>query len=415
MNFDKFQVDRIKNTFSALKHRNFRYFWIGQCISLLGTWMQKAAQVWLVYSLTNSPLLLGFLGIAQYMPVLIFSLFAGVFADRFPKKRLLYITQITFMIQSLILAFLVLSGNVRYWHVLALATVFGFMQSIDMPSRQSFFIELVGKEDLMNAIALNSSIVNLAKIIGPAVAGIIMIWLGPGMCFLLNGISYIAVLTGLYMIKSNSNPIVKKSKRVISDIKEGVIYVKNSSVLLVTAIILAIMSTFAFNVDVMIPVFAKTILGKGVEGYTALLSATGIGSFIGAIFMASRSKKGLRKSMLITDAFIMSTLLVLMSFMTNYYICLFIMACIGFTNLTFMNMANSTLQLNSTDEYRGRVMSVYGLLHHGPIPLGNFFAGLVMEKLGGNSAFLLCGIITMLFIIAVYGFKRKELSNWVTS
>jgi MFS family permease len=387
-------------TFASLRYRDFRHFWLGQCVSLIGTWMQRTAQVWLIYSLTKSPLMVGVLGVCQFIPILLFSLFAGILVDRFPKRHILLLTQTVFMFQAFTLAALTYFEIVRYWHVFILSAVFGLTQALDMPSRQSFFIDMVGRKDLMNAISLNSTIVNLAKIIGPAISGIMLVRFGSALCFFSNGLSYLAVIWGLLLIKTNRPTLQSSRNHALKQIQEGLRYIKKSPVLMNNVIITAIVCTFAMNHDVLIPVFAKAALGKGASGYTALMSAAGIGSFVAALVMANLSKNGIRKQLLIIDALGISILQIVISFITDYRICLGLIFCIGFMNLTFMNTANSIFQLHSADEYRGRVISVYTFLNQGSTPIGNFYAGAVMEQLGGRYGFLLCGLATLLLVVS---------------
>jgi MFS family permease len=407
-------TENLANSFSALKHRNFRYFWFGQCISLLGTWVQRTAQLWLVYSITKSPFLLGILGVFQFGPMLLFSIFAGPFVDRFPKRSLLIITQTILMIQAFILAFLVWTGHVQYWHILILAMIMGFVNTIDMPTRQSFIIEMVGKEDLLSGVALNSAIVNLAKIIGPAVSGIAIASLGTASCFFLNGVSFIAVLIGLFFIKTNSITNRKKSSSVFSDTLEGLRYIIASPVLLRAILIMLAVGTFAMNSDVIIPVFAKEVVHKGASGYGYLLSAMGIGSLIGAIVVSVRSKKTPSGKLLFVSAVLECLLYVGLGFVKNYWLSILFLLILGFFSVVFMTTANSTVQLNSTSEYRGRAMSVYTLAFAGTTPIGNFFAGTITEKLGSNAGFFACGFVTILCIAGILLWvlrKRKKITS----
>lgn len=384
-----------RGTFAALRHRNFRYFWFGQCISLMGTWMQRAAQIWLVYTLTNSPFLLGLLGAAQAVPLLVFSLFAGAIVDRLPKRRLIIATQTVMLLQAFALALLTWSGRVRYWHVLALAVVLGITQTLDMPGRQSFFVEMVGKEDLMNAISLNSTIVNLAKIVGPTLAGIAMEKVGPAWCFFMNGVSFIAVIWGLFLIDVGDSKLERKDANVFRDVKEGLSYIWNSDALRTTAIILCIFAVFSMNINVIIPVFASDALHAGARTYAALMAVSGAGALIGALYMATMaSKEGrrIKRIWLLRSAFTCSAVQMLMIFVRNTALALIGVGVIGYINLTFNNMANSTLQVNSTDRYRGRVMSVYSLVQNGMTPFGNIFVGTVMQKMGGGAGFFACGL-----------------------
>jgi MFS family permease len=397
---------KLGNVFSSLKHKNFRYFWIGQCISLLGTWIQRTAQAWLVYSITRSPFLLGLIGVFQFGPVFLFSLFVGVLIDRFPKKKLLIMTQLIFMIQSLILAYLVWIHTVKYWQVAILAVVFGIAQTIDLPVRQSFFVELVGKEDLMNAISLNSTIVNLAKIVGPSIAGILMVRLGVTACFFINGISFIPVLYGLCLIKVKNNSIKKNTAGIITEIKDGIKFVLGNDALRYTVILIIIVCTFSANTEVIIPVITTDVFKLGAREYSFLLSSFGIGALSGAIFMAVRSKNGLNKYILIGDSILISAAQIFTCLFKQYYATAIIVVFIGFFYLTFLNMSNSTLQLNTTNEYRGRVMSIYSLITCGSAPIGNSFAGYVMQNMGAGMGYPMCGLFTLIPVIILLSYRK---------
>lgn len=400
--------------FASLRHRDFRYFWFGQCISLTGTWVQRTAQVWLIYSLTNSPLLVGMLGVCQFMPMLLFSLFAGAVVDRFPKKQMLIVTQTVFMLQAVCLTLLTLSGHIQYWHIFILSAVFGLTQTFDMPARQSFFIDMVGKEDLMNAISLNSTIVNLSRIVGPAISGIIMEALGPVWCFFINAVSYLAVIAGLLMVRTGSGEKPRFVRHLLPEVTAGVRYIAKNEVLVVNVLMMAAICTFAMNNDVILPIFAKTALGRGASGYTGLMSAAGAGAFCGAVYMAARSAKGLKKQLLFYAAGATAALQLAAAFTHSYALSLVLVAGTGFVNLVFINTANSVFQLNSTDEYRGRVMSVYAFLNQGSTPVGNFFAGTVMEHLGGGAGFLWCGAVTAVLMGVVAAVKRASLKrDWL--
>lgn len=399
-----------KTNFGALSHKNFRYFWTGQCISLMGTWMQRTAQQWLVYTLTNSPFLLGLLGVFQFMPMLLFSLFAGAFVDRFSKKKLLILAQTAFMIQAFILWGLAYSGVIRYWHILILALFMGFTNTLDMPTRQSFMTELVGKEDLVNAIALNSTIVNLARIIGPAVAGIIMVKLGTTACFLINGISFIPVIYGILKIKTKPVNIKKKNGHLIEDILDGLKYIASKNTLISAVLSMLVVGTFAMNADIIIPVLARQVLHKQAGGYSVLLSAMGVGSFIGALLVVARSKKKPTIKMLFGSAIFIAVFSMLAIFIRSYVMSLLIIGIIGFFNIRFLTTVNSTIQLNSSSEYRGRAMSIYSLVFMGTTPVGNLFAGGITEKFGPNIGFFMCGMVTVILIIPVIILNKKRLS-----
>ena len=303
---------KTRDVVPALTHRNFRYFWIGQCISLIGTWMQTTGQSWLVLTLTNSPLKLGYVNALQFTPVLIFSLFAGALVDRHSKRKILLFTQTAFMILALILTVLAATGLVKFYHILILATLLGCVNTIDMPARQSFVVELVGKNHLMNGIALNSSIFNAARLLGPAVAGVMMYKFGFTVCFLLNAISFVPVIYGIYKIDVQGRPkvISGEKKEVLKDIWEGITYILKKPMLCRVLLLVAVVGIFALNYNVMIPPFAKIVLHQNEKGYGYLMSALGIGSLIGAFSTVIRSRKGPNQLVIIGSSFIISVMLI---------------------------------------------------------------------------------------------------------
>ena len=375
--------------------------------------MQRTARIWLVYTLTDSALLVGILGVCQFMPMLLLTLFAGVFIDRFPKRSVLIITQSIFMVLSFTMALLVYTGVIQYWHILVITTLFGVSQTVDMPARQSFFIELVGKKDVMNAISLNSTIFNLAKIVGPAIAGLVMVKFGIVFCFLVDAVSYIAVIYGLFRIQVENDVSQRIRKHVLQEISEGLQYIRKNETLIVNAFIMMAVCTFAFNSDVIIPVFAKTVLNKGADVYTGLMSATGIGSFIAAIVMATIAKYGIRKDLLIMVAVASSCIEMLLFFAASYPIALIMVAALGFFNMCYLNLSNSIFQVNTLDEYRGRVMSVYAFLNQGSTPVGNLYAGSVMDWFGGIAGFPACGAATILSLIPIFVLKKRTIGLWL--
>lgn len=398
--------------FSSLKHRDFRIFWIGQCVSLMGTWMQRTALIWLVYTMTDSPFLVGLVGVALFLPMLLFSLFAGAVVDRFPKRKILIVTQSLLMLQAFALAMLAFFNSEQYWQLLLLCAFLGITTTIDMPARLSFFADLVGKEDVMNAVSLNSSIVNLARIIGPAVAGIVMMKFGAAVCFLINALSFLAVIYCLTRIETKDSVAPPQKRNMLEEVKEGLAYIKNDETLYLNAVFLAIVSTFAMNSEVIIPVFAKTVLGMGAGAYTKLLSAAGAGSLAGAVTMASLSKKGVRKWILLVGAAATLSVQVLMAIAWNYALALLFVAMIGFFNLVFLNAGNSIFQVYAPDKYRGRVMSVYSFLTQGSLPVGNFFAGTAMQAFGGWAGYPACGLTAFICLALFMGNKKEVVKGW---
>lgn len=399
---------QMNHPFSSLKYKNFRYYWIGMCVSLIGTWMQNIAQPWLAYSLTKSPFLLSLVGTLQFTPVLLFSLFSGVIIDRFPKKRILLFTQSCSLIITLILALLVSSGNIQYWHILVMATLLGLVNSLDMPTRHSFIIELVEKDNLMNAIALNSVAFNLARIIGPTIAGLIMGYSGIAVCFFINALSFAAVIVGLLFTKPINKPIKQKSRKILPEIKEGLRYVRNDKILLSSIGLVAIVGTFAPNFSVLVPVFTKEILNQNETYFGIIMSFMGIGSFIGALSMATLSKLGPKRKVLLIMPVVIGILLIITSFTNHYVLTGFTMSLIGFFFITFSSNSNTLIQLTSDDEHRGRVMSIYTLVFAGSTPIGNLFAGFFTEHYGARIGFIACGTAILLLMIPVLNIGRKK-------
>lgn len=388
--------------FHALTHKNFRYFWMGQCASLIGTWMQSIGQSWLVLSITNSPFKLGILGMVQFLPVTVFSLFAGVVIDRFPKKKLILFTQTISMLLAFTLAILVFTNTVKYEYVIVLAFFLGCINCIDMPTRQSFTVEIAGREDLMNAIALNSATFNLARIIGPGIGAVIMAYFGAGWCFLFNGISYLAVIYGLCNIKVESYVREqKKDSNIIREIKDGLRYVKNSMVLLETILMVFVIGVLAFNYNVLVPSFTKLVLQQNEQTYGVLMSCLGLGALIGALTISMKSKKGPNRKMIFLSSLMIGMLLILNGLNTNFIITAILLIITGVCNIFFSTTSNSTLQLNAKDEYRGRVMSIYSLVFAGSAPLGSLFTGTVADRIGPSQGFLISGILLLVLVIII--------------
>lgn len=393
--------------FPALTHRNFRLFWFGQCISLIGTWMQNIGQAWLVLKITDSSFKLGLVNALQFTPVMLLSLFAGVIVDRFPKRRILLFTQTTLMILALILATLTLTGRVKYWHILVMAIILGFVNNIDMPARQSFIVELVGKEHLMNGIALNSSIFNAARLIGPAVAGMVMGIFGTAVCFYLNALSFLAVIAGLLMINTPMESATVKNpsyndKPVLENIKEGLIYIKNTPQVFITVILIALISTFSLNFNVLVPVLARKAFGLSEEGFGLMMSSLGSGALVGSIMLAATAHRPTFK-ILIGAALGLSLAETVLVLTHSQIPAMMLLALSGWMMVTFTASANSTIQVNTPNNLRGRVMSVYSMVFAGVTPVGSLFAGWLAGRFGPRIAFACGGCIGIVAAgIAIY-------------
>jgi len=383
-------------TFAALRHRNFRLFWFGQLISLIGTWMQTTALAWLVLELTHSAWFLGLVGALQFLPVMLFSLFGGVLADRLPKRTVLLFTQSSAAIQAAILWTLVATGMVQLWHILMLATLLGITNSLDMPTRQAFVVEMVGREELCNAIALNSSLFNTARIVGPGIGGLLIAQLGVTPLFLLNAISFLPVILGIALIDSNKllAPVkqattVPHKATALQSLREGLAYVIRTPEILLIIAVLGTISLFGINFNVILPLFATDVLHSGAAGFGLLSSAIGLGALLAALGLAWSKKRPSITQMLLV-ALIFSVLEALFALSHWYMLSLLLIAAVGFAQVVFTTTANTTLQTVTPDYLRGRIMSVYMLVFVGSNPVGNLFTG-GLAHLFGSSISLLVG------------------------
>ena len=400
-------TSELKALVRSLRHRNFRLFWSGQLVSLIGTWMQTVAQAWLVLDLTQSSIKLGVVSALQFLPMLFLSFFTGPFIDYFPKRKIILWAQAALMGLAFILAFLVWTGSVRYWHIVVLATLLGIVNTIDMPARQAYIIELVGKEDLMNAIALNSSIFNAARAIGPAVAGLLISAAGTAFCFFMNGLSYIAVIAGLLAMTAEE-PVRRSppSYDVLKDMGEAIRYIRRTPILMTTISLVAVVSVFGVNFNVLVPVFTRTELHLDAAAFGFLMSSFGTGALIGAISLAVMSRLGPKPAVLLAGGLGLSIFLVVIGLQRSYGVTAFLLFLTGFCMIIFFGMANATVQLNTEDRLRGRVMSLYTMSFGGLTPFGSLFAGTVAHWLHAPLTFALGGLIAGAFFIRAI-VKRK--------
>lgn len=400
------QAKGLLRAFVALRHRNFRLFWFGQMISLIGTWMQTIGQAWLVLELTNSAWQLGLVGALQFLPVMFLSIFGGVFADRWPKRRVLLFTQSAAMVQALILWLLIATGTIQLWHLYILALLLGLTNSLDMPTRQAFVVEMVGREDLPNAVALNSSLFNLARIVGPGIGGIIIAISGVTALFLLNGLSFIAVIVGLALINIHElrAQAVKQTKpgeqqKTWQSLREGITYIRHTPSILLVILVVGLISLFGINFNVVLPLFATDVLHSGAVGFGFLSSAFGLGSLIAALWLAWGNKRPSIRGILIGTV-IFCVLLMIFALSPIYTFSLVLIAAVGAAMITFSTLSNTTLQTVAPDHLRGRVMSVYMLFFAGSIPLGNLLVGWLSDLYGASIALLICAILSLIIALA---------------
>lgn len=370
----------------ALQYRNYRLFFIGQLISLVGTWMQMVAQSWLVYRLTGSSLLLGTVGFASQFPVFLLAFLGGVVADRFSRHKLVIVTQTASMILAFILALLTITNVVHVWHIIVLAVLLGIVNAVDMPVRQAFIVQLVEKEDLINAIALNSSIFNGARVIGPSIAGIVISFIGEGWCFFANGVSYIAVIAGLMMMKVAQEPPATQQSSGVRNLLEGFLYARRTRPVRAMLLLVALLSIVGMPYTVLMPIFADRILHGGVRGMGILMGMTGLGALAGAMSLAVRSgTKGLGR--LAGNASVWFGIgLLLFSFSRNFWLSALFLMPVGFSLIVQMGSTNTLLQTMVPDDLRGRVMALHVMMFMGMMPFGQFFAGAIAEKVGAPVA-----------------------------
>jgi MFS family permease len=387
----------LKTVLYSLRYRNYRLFFAGQSISLVGTWMQMVAIGWLVYHLTNSALLLGLVGFFSQIPSFVLTPFTGVFVDRWNRHRILVITQTLSMIQAFALAFLTLTGTIDILSIILLSLSLGLINAFDMPARQAFVIEMVEKkEDLPNAIALNSSLVNVARFIGPAVAGLLVAAVGEGFCFLINGISYVAVIIALLAMKVNKITKKVSINNIPKEIKEGFKYSFGFAPIRSILLLLGLVSLVGMPYTVLMPIFAKDILHGGAHTLGFLMAAAGIGALVGGIYLASRkSVLGLVKILTFATG-IFGLGLIIFAFSKNLYFSLSMMLVSGFGMLLQIAASNTLLQTITEDDKRGRVMSFFAMAFMGMSPFGNLIAGAMADKIGAPNTVLISGVICII-------------------
>jgi MFS family permease len=385
----------------ALGYRDYRLFWVGQLASRVGTWMQSVAQAWLVLELTNSPLRLGLISTLQFAPVLLFAFLGGVLSDRASKRRIILATQIAMMLQAFALAALVWSGHVAYWHVAVLAAIYGIANSIDMPARQAYVVELTSKDDLMNAIALNSAVFNSARVVGPALAGILIGTYGVAAAFFINGVSFLAVLGALLAMRTEGAPHPGARATMREELLQSVRYAARTPTITLVLGLLLFVSLFVLNFNVVVPLLARDVLGQGAHGYGLLMAALGGGAVLGALSVASAGLERPSATMVVTAAVVTSAGVLALGFVRSFGLAAAILVVTGIAQIVFTSSANSTIQVTVPDGMRGRMMSFYVLVFVGVTPAGAFLVGLIAEHFGVSRACALGGAAGLLSVAAV--------------
>ncbi|MGA8144767.1 MAG: MFS transporter [Candidatus Acidiferrales bacterium] len=383
---------RIPQMLRALRHRNFQLFFSGQMISLVGTWMDNIAEAWLVYRLTGSSLLLGTVAFAGQIPVFLLAPIGGMAADRWNRQRIVIATQASSMVLAGILAVLTLTGRVRVWEVVLLAALMGAVNAFDIPARQAFLVDMVGREDLMNAIALNSSMFNGARVIGPSIAGILVASIGEGWCFAANSISYIAVIAGLVMMRVNRAPIEARRVSPFEHIVEGFQFVWNTAPIRALLLLLGLVSLVAMPYSVLMPIFAAKILHGDARTLGVLMGATGVGALGGALMLASRSGvQGLGRWVAMACASF-GTALILFSFSRWYFLSVVLLVPVGFAMMVQMASSNTLIQAMVPDRLRGRAMAVYSMMFMGMAPIGALLSGWSADHIGAQWTLAVGGV-----------------------
>ena len=397
------------NIFRAFHNRNYSLFFCGQSISQIGTWMQRTAVAWVIYSLTHSAFMLGVAFFAQQFPSFLFSLFGGIISDRYSRYKILLVTQSASMVQAVLLALLVLTNQYSVWAIMVLSIILGIINAFDVPARQPMVHDMVNdKEDLANALALNSAMVNIARMIAPALSGLVLQYWGAGVCFSFNALSFVAVITSLLLMKfpEFKPPAVKKN--ALTDLKEGFTYLRHTPIIGMVMLLLVCLSLFVLPYDTLIPVFAKVVFSGNAATFGYISSFIGAGAILGSLFVASLKKGTDLKNILLLAVIILGIGLVLFSRVTNFPIAMACAVIMGFGSLMPMTIGITIIQVESAPNMRGRVMSYVALAYFGMLPLGSLLIGAVSQRTSASVTMLCQGIMAMI-ITAIFWrlFKKK--------
>jgi MFS family permease len=405
---DAIGPSRLRLAFRALGHRNFRLFIAGQLVSLVGTWMQTVAQSWLVYRLTGSAALLGLVGFASQIPVFLLASLGGTLADRAGRREILIATQTASMLLAFALAGLTLTGAVHVWHVFALAALLGVVNAADIPARQAFVVEMVGRDDMMNAIALNSSIFNGARVVGPAVAGLLVASIGEGWCFFANGVSYLAVIAGLFAIHVPRAAAAQSASSTLEHVAEGFRFVARARPVRALLLLLGVISLVGMPYAVLMPIFADRILHAGASGLGILMGASGVGALVGSLALAARRGiLGLGR-WVVSSAAGLGVALALFAVSRVFWLSAVLLVPVGFSMMLEMAASNTLIQAMVPDALRGRVMAVYSMMFMGMAPLGSLGAGWLAERIGTPEAVALGGALSVVAAV-LFGLRLPAL------
>jgi len=397
-----------RETFAALKHRNFRLFFVGQLVSLIGSWMQNTAQGWLVYQLTGSKVLLGTVAAVGSLPMLLLSVWGGSVADRHPKRTVVFFTQFGMMVLAFVFAALVGSGHIRPGHILVLAALGGVAMAFDMPARQAFMVEMTSREDLMNAVSLNSSIVNGARVVGPAVAGFLMARVGMTWCFILNGLSFLAVIVGLLLMRLPKFVAPAEPHSMGRHVMEGFAYVAGHRRVLTLLVLFGVVGVFGWSYSVLLPAYATDILHVGEGGYGALLSANGVGALLGALTVAAYGNRVRPRFLVFGGLWLFSAMLMLLAVVRWFPLVLACMAVGGWGMLLYFSTTNTLIQTSVSDAMRGRVMGIWALVFGGMMPIGGIESGLLSQAAGVSATIATGGLVCAMAGLVTWWVVRRN-------
>jgi predicted MFS family arabinose efflux permease len=393
----------------ALRHRDFRVFFAGQAVALVGSWMQQVAQAWLVLSLTNSPLRLGLVGSLNFLPVLLFAIVGGAVADRLPKRRLLVITQSLLGCQTLALATLIVTGRVRYWHVCVLAIVWGIANTVDLPVRQAFVVELAGRADVTSAVALNSAAFNVARIAGPAVGGVLIARAGVAPAYFINAGAFVVVIVTLFLIRARGAPAPRQGTTIGAEIREGVRYALATPRIMSLLAVLFVVSITVFNFSIYVPLFARQVLGRGPEGFGLLMASVGMGAVGGALTLGALRAPSL--SLLFVTGFLSCAGLLVMSLVDRFGVAAVALFALGWISVMVVAGCQAALQLAAPDRLRGRIMSLHTFIYGGVFPFGAFAVGSISEHWGVAWAYRVAGLFGLgglSLVVAWWRLRARE-------
>ena len=396
-------------TFNAFKNRNYRLFFAGQSISQIGTWMQRTGVSWVIYTMTHSAFMLGLTVFASQFPSFLFSLVGGIASDRYNRYKVLLFTQVASMVQAVLMAILVFSNHYTVWEILTLSVLLGVINAFDVPARQPMVHEMItNKEDLPNAMALNSSMVNLARLIGPALSGIVLVKFGAGICFSLNALSFVAVITSLLLMKLPAHiPSVVK-KKVASDLAEGFAYLKNTPSISIIMLMLALTGLLVLPYNTLLPIFAKVIFKGNAATYGYINSFIGLGAIGGSMFLASLKPGADLKFVLLINTLIFGICLMLFSHISYFPLAMLFATLTGFGMMSQTTIIMTIIQVNSAKKMRGRVMSYVAMAYFGMLPLGSLLIGAISQQTGAPNALLCQGIVALIIAAVFSKYLRKD-------